>query len=315
MNREEADILIGHIAANNNFRFTPEKFTRLVTNETVGYVPRVLAPFFNAKSGFRNNSNEITFADAVKGFEAKSHAMNQVRDAMLDAGAIQRKPAHYADEELSIGGEDRRQHPEFRIDRAYYGVYGFQLDAVSVQMRAVINGETKLVLQRRGAGVLEPGTLDFAAGGAVKYPEKSPLESVRAQIAHEIGPEFSHLDKIGRHTATVFLNRGISLKQPGGSELQAAERSRIPLYDVEITPEQAAAITGVKTEEAAGFELVTPAEIIRYCIEAQRIAPVMVQSFLASLIATGLMPQSDYAGEIQGALEARGGCQFKGLTP
>jgi hypothetical protein len=66
------------------------------------------------------------------------------------------------------------------------------------------------------------------------------------------------------------------------------------------------------TEEAESFLLATLDDIINYCID-ETIPPVLVQSFMASLFSTNLMPnpETNFTQDIKNALTAEPRCLFK----
>ncbi len=309
MNQEQANTIIRHIRANKDADLASDDFVPFKTSTTTGYIPSKLVDYFIETGDFEFDGKTLKFVDGINDFVIKSAVMNTVRDAMIKADAIKEKPKHWADEELVVGGDDRLTNPEFKIDRAYYYAFGFDLDAVSIQMSYKKNGQDFIILQRRGSGVLEPGTLDFAAGGAVKYPESSPQEAVIAQIAQEIGADQKKLNEHAAHTSTVYLNRIIK-NEFNDVSFNCREASRIPLYDIKLSPEQAEVILPrTDNMEVDGFIAATPEQVIEYCANGE-ISPVMVQSFMASLIATGLMPESEFVSEIKTALAENGGCVF-----
>ena len=299
--------IINAIHANNNADLTSDVFVPFETDTTTGYIPAHLHTFFLDTGDFEFDGKTLRF---TAGLENKSGAMDKVRDLMIKKGAIKRKPSHYADERLAVGNENRLTSPEFTVDRAYYFASGFQLDAVSVQMHGKINGEDKILLQRRGQGVIEPGTHDFAAGGAVKSPETNHLEAVANQISHEIGSPYANLSQHVKHVASVQLNRNIVLATPSNTDFIGREASRIPIYDITLPENTLLEMLDKNGEEVDGFILATPDEIIQYCLNGE-IAPVMVQSFMSALIATNLIPENSFSNEVQHVLTEKGGCVFK----
>ena len=143
--------IINAIHANNNADLTSNVFVPFETGTTTGYIPKHLRDFFLDTGDFEFDGKTIRFAE---GLEDKSGAMDKVRDLMIQEGAIKEKPSHYTDERLKVGGKDHIKNPEFTIDYAYYYAFGFQLDAVSVQMRGKINGEDKIPSPKARAKVL-----------------------------------------------------------------------------------------------------------------------------------------------------------------
>ena len=313
MNKEQADIISKHILANNIAKLESNDFIRFITSTTVGYIPSRLVDYFIETGNFQFNGKDLKFSEGIDGFDQKSVSIDKVNSAMVEAGAIKEKPSHFAHEERAVGDQDRLVNPEFRINRAYDFVLGLQVDAVSLQISTTINGEHLLILQKRGGNVVASGKLDSTASGAVKYPEKNFVEALSNQLDHEVGKNFSKLSANAVFGASIYLS--LSLNKNG---IPAVQRIRKGLYDLHVDEETANQILTQSTEEAETFQFATPSEIIDLCCD-ETIPPVLVQSFMTSLIVTGLMPKSDFTSHIKSVLQENGGCMIvekpKGIKP
>lgn len=323
MDKNEYEAIIWHIRSNLNGIAGRDDFIPFITDQTMGYIPIALLDAFINSSEFDYDGSSIRFAPHINGFQAKTEAMINVCNLMLVAGLIKQKPSNYKDESITVGSRGRVTDPEFVIDRAYAKYFGFQGTGNSLQL--IVDTETgpRLLLQIRGKNVIGGGTLDFAAGGAVKHGiHKDFHAAIREQADHEIG-----LDSLGsldmtslKQTGTLYLQRVNRMTLPNGKEISTFEKLHIPLYAMRISKKEAEEIIAQSRsseDEAAGFILATPEEIIRFCAKTDakkednsyRIAPVMVQSFMASLITTGLMPPSDFSALIEEELFGAAACR------
>jgi hypothetical protein len=303
--------IIDAIRANNNANLTSGAFVPFQTDTTIGYVPTQLYSFFLDTGDFEFDGHTLRFAEGLDSFESKSDAMKTAQNLMVESGAINKKPAHYAQEWRAIGNESRLCESEFIIDRAYDYVFGFQVDAVSLQTRTVIDGQTYFLLQRRGQNVVASGKLDSTASGAVKYPERNFTEAIKNQLDHEVGSQFKFLAEKAVNLSSLSLALSLT-KSSNGEPIHATQRIRKELYEIELNEQTAMQIIESSTEEAESFFLATPDDIINYCID-ETIPPVLVQSFMASLFSTNLMPnpETNFTQDIKNALTAEQRCLFK----
>jgi|GEM_PF-3210110 len=310
MNRKQANIIIDHILANNNADLDSGIFVPLKTSTTIGYIPRSIVGYFAEVEGFAMSpAGKLRFSENAHDFESKCNAIRNVCDVLLQYQAIKPRNDSWGYEGRYVGGENRLSQPEFEIDRQYFQYFGFEADAAFLELRTNIDGQDFILLQQRSASVIKEGQFSFTASGATKVPARDNRKSIMDQINHEISPDYKHLTNEAVETAQVLRCKLQDKNKPVGSKLSTVFNIRTQLYSLSISQETAEGIMKVQNEEASGYQLATPQDIIQYCLDGT-IDPMLTQSYMASLISTGLMPQSEFVSEIKVALEEKGGCVF-----
>lgn len=290
LNRDTALSIVN--AIQQNHQFDPSLSIPFQTNLTTGYIPVSHLETYKSHSDFRwdEESGTLKFASHIHGFDAKSDAMNSVTEDLIAAGIIQRSTEPHF-QERAVGDKTRissKTSGEFKINRAYYRHYGFQADGVFLQVILEKEDEpSRILLQQRSARVEAGGTFDFAAGGAVKFPQ-TVTEAINIQAIEELGVNVSAMKYMG---ATEFL-----FQTP---EKDWVTSNRHNLFEVRTNK---FSIGDYDTEEVQGFEIATPEQVLEYC-STGRINRQNVQSMMTSLILSDLMPKFDGAELIVDAVK------------
>ena len=286
-------------------------FVPFQTTTATGYIPTDFVDYFIETGDFEYDGETLCFAEGISDFEQKSQAMDNARNAMIAAKAIKKKPEHYALEKLAVvnspGGE-----PEFSVDGYYYPEFGFEINAMSLQITTNIEGKDKILVSTRSSDMPSaPNTIDFVAGGTHVLKFSDPLDALVHKAVNKSGIDESIVRK-AEHVARVHLKTLSEHKGESGNVVQCLEQGAPKIWNLKISEDEAHQIL-TQNEEGNNphqFTLASAENIIEYCANG-RIHPIMVQSFMASLIATDMMPKSEFVPEIKAALEEKGGCVFK----
>jgi hypothetical protein len=256
---------------------SPSRYITLASDDAIGAIPKDHLDIYLSSGLFQQTENRLHFAPTIKGFDAKTHAMETVTDALIDAGKIDRTNVPHF-QQRAVGDHDRLSNPEFAVNRAYHKYFGFAADAVFVNIAMKENDQ--LLLQRRSDNVVFPNTLDFAAGGAVKFPETIE-ESLAAQSKSEIG--------VSPTEATYQGTSELCWQAPDqGFTTRLSKRlfwHTLSKHDLRKAQ--------FDTEEVIGYELVRPEEAVELCATAEFATP-NTQSFLTSLMLADRLP--DFKG-------------------
>jgi 8-oxo-dGTP pyrophosphatase MutT (NUDIX family) len=279
-------------AIKQNHTFDDSISTLFHTDTTTGYVPVSHVEIYANNTNFKYDPHikVLEFADHVRRFDAKSNAMKQVTEELIETGLIiASTEPHF--QERAVGDASRTDSEtsgEFKINRAYYRHYGFQADGVFLQVILEKDGEEpRILLQQRAARVEAGGTFDFAAGGAVKFPQTIE-EAVNKQALEELGVDVSNMKYMD---ATEFM-----FQTP---EKDWVTSNRHNLFEVRTNK---FAIGDYDAEEVQGFEIATPEQVIEYCATG-RINRQNVQSMMTSMVVSDLMPKFDGAELIVDAIK------------
>lgn len=264
----------------------PESFTRFRTTYTTGAIPLSHVDTYLARPEFVALDDELTFAPHIDDFDKKTKAFQDVTEDLIAAGCLQKvNVAHF--QERAVGGPDRLEQPEFKINRAYFRSFGFPADGVFLNVELKSSGE--MLFQRRSANVVWPNTLDFAAGGAVKFPDTA-IDSLRNQSLEEIG--------LDAQDATYLGNAELCVQN---DEKEWTTRLTHRLFLSQITKGQMAA-ANFNTEEVSGYTLASPEQALEMCASGEFARP-NVQSFLTSLMLADQMPAFKGDDELQEVLK------------
>lgn len=268
-------------------RFAREAFTPFHTDQTTGYIPNRHVPIYLDTGLFAYDfaTQTLSFADHVNGFEAKSHAMTTVTEQLIESGFITASmEPHF--QERAVGGDDRLSNPEFKINRAYFRYYGFMADGVF--LNALVQKETPhVLLQVRASRVEHANTYDFAAGGAVKFPQ-SLNEALNLQALQEMGVT------LDTHPAPIARSL-IGFSEP---DKEWVTQICHHVYSVSLPSVE---IGMFDAQEVKGFDLVPVEEAVRACAEGQ-FNLQNTQSFMAALVADNLLPDFPGADKIRHAV-------------
>jgi len=310
MNTEQAELIISHIRANNSADLSPSDFMPFKTSTAIGHIPRQLVGFFAEVSGFKMSNNGLIFNNhCANNFDTKTKAVRSILDKMVGHSAIKSRIDSWGYEGRYVGGKKRLTNPELEVDRQYFQYFGFEADAAFLEIRTQIDGQDYILLQRRSADVIKEGTYSFTASGATKKPATSNRQAALDQINHEIDPLYNDLANKAIETAHTLRVKNQMKYSPNGSLIPTILNIRTQLYSVAVSPEIAINISNLNTKEASGYDLATPEQIIQYCLDGT-IDPMLTQSYIASMIATKLMPNSEFLPQIKDALEEKNGCVF-----
>lgn len=289
LNREISEKIVENILLNHVFN--NEVSVPFMTGPVTGYVPRKHLHTYLSCEDFQWRRGGIRFADHIEGFDAKTEAFQKVTQKLIKQGLIQEsKEPHF--QERAVGNDYRiisPNHAEFKINRAYYRHYGFQADGVflNVVIDDPKSGESKILLQQRAARVEAGNTFDFAAGGAVKFPQT--LESaLNKQAVEELGVDVSNVDSLGS-TSFIFST----------PEKDWVTSNKHNLFGLRTN---VFAIGNFDTEEVQGFKLVNPEEALLYCANGQ-INRQNVQSFVTSMDKMDLLPEFDGVDLVKSEIE------------
>lgn len=285
-NRIISQNIIGAIRVNHHFDASAS--APFVTDETTGYIPRDHLETYIDSGLFEYRSLEqgecISFAQGIDGFDQKTAAMTAVTDQLIADGQIEAsKEPHF--QERAVGGDDRLTTPEFKINRAYYRFYGFPSDAIFLNVFTGTPEQPKVLLQRRAQRTEFGNTYDFAAGGAVKYPQtlQSALE---AQIKEEIG---ASIDDV------VFTGRCKFLFSDADKSWVTNQTHNI--FHVYI-PEEDIEIGNYDEDEVQDFAIVDVATAIEWCASG-KFNRQNTQAFMTSLFATNMAPHIDGIDDVR----------------
>jgi hypothetical protein len=254
-------------------REQPEAFITFITAQTNGAIPIAHVGTYLSRDEFEEIDGSLTFASHIASFDQKTKAFRDVSEDLIVSGKMKRaNVTHF--QERAVGGDGRLEDPEFKINRAYFRSFGFPADSVFLNVQISSSGE--LVLQKRSANVVWPNTLDFAAGGAIKYPETTS-DSLKNQSLEEIGLTAENADYLGQ--------ANLSFQD---TEKEWTTRLTHRLFWTNISPAQMQA-ANFNTEEVSGYALTSPEKALLMC-ESGEFARPNVQSFLTSLMLSDNLP-------------------------
>jgi hypothetical protein len=285
LNREVAHQIVENIRLNH--AFNAEVSVPFVTDQATGYVPRKHLDTYLECPDFRRVDGNLMFAEHVQGFDLKTAAMQKVTDSLLEKGILI-KPDLPRVQERSVGGPNRiisPEHAEFKINRAYFRNYGFPSDAVFLNV-VVDDPEAegiKILLQQRSGRVEAANTFDFAAGGAVTFPD-TLLSAFNNQTLRELGVDVSRPQYMGS-TAFKFSTE----------EKEWVTNLQHNLFGLHT---QGFTIGDFDTEDVQGFKLVSPEDVLEYSAN-EKIPRQNIQSMMTSMDALGLLPEFDGVDEIR----------------
>lgn len=273
-----ADALEGAIMGNHCFAANAS--VPFVTDQTTGFIPKTHFDTYLNTGLFVAAEHEgqtvMRFAQNVQGFDDKSNAMTVAKEALLQNGRLVKVDVPHF-QERAVGGINRLAEPEFKIDRAYFRSYGFPSDAIFMNVFTGTPEEPKVLLQKRAGHVEFGNTFDFAAGGAVKFPQT--LETaLEAQIKEEIG---ASLDKI-------VYDGGVSFKF-SDVEMKWVTNQTHNIFHTRVAEENIK-VGDYDKDEVQGFEIVSVEAAVNMCASGQ-FNRQNTQAFITSLVCNNLMPE------------------------
>ena len=287
--------------------FVPALSTKLITDQTTGYIPNEHVETYLSTGLFTYDTAHETlrFEPFVQGFDAKTAAMTKARDALIAAGLIKASAEPHF-QERAVGGQNRLIEPEFKIDRAHYRHFGFPSDAVFLNV-ILENDNTgpRVLLQRRSQRSENGNTYDFAAGGAVKFPQ-----TVQSALADQIKEE------TGTHIGDTVYDGFTTFKFSTPEKRWVTNQT----HNLFHAFTNAVSVGSYNEEEVSGFQTFTPEDAVHLCATGAFNAQ-NTQAFMASMKAAGIMPAFDGAALIDDALKGRfqparsDNAQQQGLPP
>lgn len=287
---DPSEKILEAIAVNHDF--VESASIEFITDETVGYIPREHMETYLDTGLFEyrtlNSREVIGFVKGISGFDEKSAAMTEATEALIENGHIERsKEPHF--QERAVGGSNRLQVPEFKINRAYYRFYGFPSDAIFINVFTGTPEQPKVLLQKRAGRTEFGNTYDFAAGGAVKFPQtlRSALE---AQIKEEIGVSIDGIAYTGRCT---FKFSDVDKKWVT-NQTHNLFHTFIPQEDI--------AIGDYDETEVQSFAIVDVATALDWCASG-KFNRQNTQAFMSSLYATAMAPEFEGSDHVRSVVE------------
>jgi 8-oxo-dGTP pyrophosphatase MutT (NUDIX family) len=272
-------------ALHKNHDFRADLVVPFRTAQTTGYIPNEhKALYLDSGLFVEDKRGGITFAHGIDDFDDKTHAMQEVVEDLIEMGLIERSTEPHF-QERAVGGADRLTNPEFKINRACYRYFGFPADGVFLNL-LVDQGE-RFLFQKRAARVEYGNQLDFAAGGAVKFPQDVNI-ALEKQIREETGVTIADVSPLVRSDFrfstpekkwVTSLTHHISTARSDGLKLSDFDR-----------------------EEVSGFEAATPEQAVEYCANGRFNAGNM-QSFLAAMITQDMLPSFPGHDEVRALIE------------
>lgn len=258
-------------------------YFKLVTEQTSGFIPINFKKTF-LDSGFFKLSDEdpasLRFLFNDSAFKTK--AIESVTELLIEQGLIERANVPRK-QERHIGGADRLEEPEFIINRAYDGYWGFQLDGV-VMLAYKVDDQTNkplFLLQERSNKVVFGNSYDFTAGGAIVSPQTVSM-ALEAQMQDEMGLTVSQAQKI--QTLEYSYTRPTSSKQ--------IMRLRQSVYASKVEDTNPI----YHNFEVDGF-IWADAEKILELVRDERIAASHVPVLISTLDKLGVLPEFENKSE------------------
>jgi hypothetical protein len=263
-----------------NHSFATDGYVRFVTDQTTGHIPINHFDTYLNTGLFVAAENEgetvLRFAHDVQGFDKKTNAMIVAKEALFKDGILEQVDVPHF-QERAVGGHNRLEQPEFKIDRAYYRSFGFPSDAIFMNVFTGAAEEPKVLLQKRADRVEFGSTFDFAAGGAVKFPQ-TLKSALNAQITEEIGVS---LDRIIYDGSVNFKFSDLK-KEWVTNQTHNIFHTFVAERDIKIGD--------YDQNEVQGFEIVTVDDAVKKCALGQ-FNRQNTQAFITSLVCNDLLPE------------------------
>lgn len=256
-----------------NNGFDPLGFVRFQADHAVGYIPADHLNIYLETGLFKLVKGSVCFSSELNNAKLKSGALKYVRECLLAAGIFQPKYVPYP-EYRAVGGPNRIAdggHEEFTIDRNEFRYLGFPADGVFMLAFVQDTSDDNLILLQQRT---DNQKWDFAAGGAVKYPQNEHAAIV-SQMDEEMGALVTDVRKIG---TTVFRHSSAEKKWVTSMRHHVFEGSMLPQ-----------SLENYSRREVLGFDIFTPDQIIELC-ESGDFTAANVQTMMVALYAKGLIP-------------------------
>lgn len=268
------------------------KYFELITDETSGLIPVEYRNIFLKTGYFETLEDDVSKIKFCKNDQSfKENAITEVIEALIEADLIPRANVPRV-QYRNIGGKERLTKPEFVINRAYDGNWGFPLDGVVI-LAYKINEEAnkpEFLLQKRSSKVVFGNSYDFTAGGAIIAPQTVDV-ALKAQMKDEMGLEVTD----------AKFSESLSYSYPRPTKTKQVMRLDQRVYTAEIDDTNPV----YHNFEVDGYEWADAETILDY-IREEKFAASHVPAIIATLDKLGMLPEFANKAETLTQLETQG---------
>lgn len=269
------------LAIMENHTFDKYNSIPFITDKTTGFIPKSHLQTYLDTGLFIEVENDgtaaVRFSCEVNSFEDKTDAMVSAIDSLIENGLLEAvNVPHF--QERAVGGDNRLENPEFKINRAYYRSFGFPSDAVFLNVFTGTEDDPKVLLQKRAGRVEFGNTYDFASGGAVKFPQKLD-EAIEVLIKSEMGVGI---------TDNVIFDGTVDFKFSDVDKEWVTNQNH-NIFHLYVSEEDIN-IGQYDKKEVAGFEVVSIEDAIKMCATGE-FNRQNTQAFMTSLFDHDLVPE------------------------